>query len=211
MQPNNEILSLRHLEGLGATEFIDQIIGYLVARHHSDLAKAAAERAVSWFARKRWGDYCSHDVRARLHGHADTRTLLAPLERISVVTACMDRNAHILESLPSWLAVNRFEEIIIIDYGSSPPLKQALALAGFLDHPNLRLIRVEAENWCTAEAFNTGLLEAKAPFTLKLEADTLIRGMADMSLRLSAQQFRTGNWRTFGNDLLNPEAYLYRA
>jgi hypothetical protein len=203
MQPNNEILSLRHLEGLGATEFIDQIIAYLVARHHSDLAKAAAERAVSWFARKRWGDYCSQDVRARLHGHADTRMLLAPLERISVVTACMDRNAHILESLPSWLAVNRFEEIIIIDYGSSPPLKQALALAGFLDHPNLRLIRVEAENWCMAEAFNTGLLEAKAPFTLKLEADTLIRGMADMSLRLSAQQFRTGNWRTFGNDLLN--------
>jgi hypothetical protein len=192
-------LSLRQIETTSIRDLVDR----LTDRHNSAQARLAAETAVSWFARKRWGEYRSHDVRARLHEHAVTRMLSLPLERISAVTACMNRNAHILETLPTWLASKRFEEIIIVDYGSLEPLDQALASAGFLDHPSIRLIRVEAENWCLAEAFNTGLFQAQAPFTMKLDADTLMRGMADMSLRLSAQQFRTGNWRTFENNVLN--------
>lgn len=203
MQSTNQLPSFRHLEEISTADFIDQITGYLDGRHHSEQAKVAAERAILWFARKRWVDYCSQDMRAKLHEHATTQMLSVPLERISAVTACMNRNAHILETLPTWLASNRFEEIIIIDYGSSEPLEQTLSPAGFLEHANIRLIRVEAEKWCLAEAFNAGLLEAKAPFTLKLDADTLMRGLADMSLRLSAKQFRTGNWRTFDNNVLN--------
>jgi glycosyltransferase involved in cell wall biosynthesis len=203
MQSTNQLPSFRHLEEISTADFIDQITGYLDGRHHSEQAKVAAERAILWFARKRWVDYCSQDMRAKLHEHATTQMLSVPLERISAVTACMNRNAHILETLPTWLASNRFEEIIIIDYGSSEPLEQTLSHAGFLEHANIRLIRVEAEKWCLAEAFNAGLLEAKAPYTLKLDADTLMRGLADMSLRLSAKQFRTGNWRTFDNNVLN--------
>jgi hypothetical protein len=115
----------------------------------------------------------------------------------------MNRNAHILKTLPTWLASKRFEEIIIVDYGSLEPLEHTLAAAGLLDHARVRIIRTEAEQWCLAEAFNIGLLQAAAPFTLKLDADTLIRGQAELSLRLSAQQFRTGNWRTFENNVLN--------
>ena len=203
MQSTNQLPSFRHLEEISTADFIDQITGYLDGKQHSDQAKAAAETAILWFARKRWVDYCSQEVRAKLHEHATTQMLSVPLERISVVTACMNRNSHILETLPTWLASNRFEEIIIIDYGSSEPLEQTLSLAGFLEHSSIRLIRVEAEKWCLAEAFNAGLLEAKAPFTLKLDADTLMHGPADMSLRLSAKQFRTGNWRTFDNNVLN--------
>ena len=203
MQSTNQLPSFRHLEEISTADFIDQITGYLDGKQHSDQAKAAAETAILWFARKRWVDYCSQEVRAKLHEHATTQMLSVPLERISVVTACMNRNSHILETLPTWLASNRFEEIIIIDYGSSEPLEQTLSLAGFLEHSSIRLIRVEAEKWCLAEAFNAGLLEAKAPFTLKLDADTLMHGLADMSLRLSAKQFRTGNWRTFDNNVLN--------
>ncbi|MFM7360298.1 MAG: glycosyltransferase family 2 protein, partial [Cyanobium sp.] len=203
MQSTKQLPSFRHLEEIGTTDFIDQITGYLDGKQHSDQAKVAAETAILWFARKRWGDYRSQDVRAKLHEHAATQMLSVPLERISAVTACMNRSFHILETLPTWLASKRFEEIIIVDYGSVEPLDQTLAPAGFLDHPSIRLIRVEAEKWCLAEAFNTGLLQAQAPFTIKLDADTLMRGMADMSLRLSAQQFRTGNWRTFENNVLN--------
>jgi glycosyltransferase involved in cell wall biosynthesis len=196
-------LSLRQLESTSGRDLVDRVTDYLTDRHQSAQARLAAETAVFWFARKRWGEYRSQDVRARLHEHAVTRMLSVPLERISAVTACMNRNAHILETLPTWLASKRFEEIIIVDYGSVEPLDQTLAPAGFLDHPSIRLIRVEAQKWCLAEAFNTGLLQARAPFTMKLDADTLMRGMADMSLRLSAQQFRTGNWRTFENNVLN--------
>ena len=196
-------LSLRQLDATSGRDFLERVIDYLTDRHHSAQARMAAETVVLWFARKRWGEYRSHDVRARLHEHAVTRMLSVPLERISAVTACMNRNAHILKTLPTWLESKRFEEIIIVDYGSLEPLEQTLAPAGFLDHPSIRLIRVEAENWCLAEAFNTGLLQAQEPFTMKLDADTLMRGMADMSLRLSAQQFRTGNWRTFENNVLN--------
>lgn len=204
MQANNNSLSLRDLESISAVDLVNQITTYLTARPlGSSQARLAAETAVFWYARKRWDDYCSHDVRSTLHGQAVTSMLSVPLDRISAVTGCMNRNAHILQSLPTWLASNRFEEIIIIDYGSLEPLAQTLAHAGLLDHPSIRLIRVEAETWCLADAFNTGLYLAKAPFTIKLDADTLIRGTADLSLRLSAQQFKTGNWRTFKNNALN--------
>lgn len=194
---------LSQLETTSGRDLVDWATDYLTDCHHSTPARLVVETALFLFARKRWGDYCSQDVRARLHDHAVTRMLSVPLERISAVTACMNRNAHILKTLPTWLASKRFEEIIIVDYGSIEPLDQTLAPAGFLDHPSIRLIRVEAEKWCLAEAFNTGLLLARAPFTMKLDADTLMRGRADMSLRLSAQQFRTGNWRTFENNVLN--------
>lgn len=195
--------SLSQLDTMSGRELVDWAIDYLTDRPQSAQAKLVVESTLFFFARKRWADYCSQDVRASLHDHAVTRMLTVPLERISAVTACMNRNAHILETLPTWLASKRFEEIIIIDYGSRQPLGQTLATAGFLDHPRIQLIRVEAEQWCLAEAFNTGLLLVQAPFTMKLDADTLMRGRADMSLRLSAQQFRTGNWRTFENNVLN--------
>lgn len=197
------MLSLKQFETTSGRDLVDRVTDYLNDRNHSAQAILAAETAVFWFARKRWGDYRSQDVRARLHEHAATRMLSVPLERISVVTACMNRNTHILKTLPTWLASKRFEEIIIVDYGSLEPLEQTLAPTDFLDHPNVRVIRVEAEKWCLAEAFNTGLFQAQAPFTMKLDADTLMRGMANMSLRLSAQQFRSGNWRTFENNVLN--------
>jgi len=202
-QRSTELLSFKQLQTAVASDVVEQLTAYVADRHDSAQAKLAAETTIYWFARKRWGDYCSQDVRAKLHANPVTESLSVPLERISAVTACMNRNSHILDTLPTWIASGRFEEIIIVDYGSLQPLDETLAQAGLLDHQHIRIIRVEAEKWCLAEAFNVGLLQAKAPFTMKLDADTMICGQADMSLRLSAKQFRTGNWRTFENNVLN--------
>lgn len=204
MKPTNRSLpSLKDINDISADDLIEKITAYLQCRPHSSHAKVAAEQAVFWFAHKRWKDYCFHDVRARMHRCTVTQALTIPLERISAVTACMNRNVHILDSVPTWIASKRFEEIIIVDYGSIEPLEETLGRAGLVDHPSMRLIRIEAEKWCLAEAFNTGLFRAQSPFTIKLDADTLILGRAEKSLRLSAQEFRTGNWRTFANNVLN--------
>jgi glycosyltransferase involved in cell wall biosynthesis len=199
----NKLPSMMQLETMSGRELVDTITDYLADRQHSLQAKLAAETTILWFARKRWDDYCLQDIRARLHEQALTGNLSVPLERISAVTACMNRNAHILTTLPSWLSSKRFEEIIIVDYGSIEPVENTLAKADLLNHPSIRVIRVEANQWCLAEAFNIGLFEARAPFTMKLDADTLVLGQAAMSLRLTAREFKTGNWRTFVNNILN--------
>jgi hypothetical protein len=122
-----QILSLSQLATAAAADVVHQIITYVSEREHSPQARLAAETSILWFARKRWEEYRNHDFRTKLHTNPATQSLSVPLDRISAVTACMNRNSHMVQALPTWIKSKRFEEIIIIDYGSLQPLDETLS------------------------------------------------------------------------------------
>jgi glycosyltransferase involved in cell wall biosynthesis len=193
---------LKDLTSLDPKSFIAHIINHAETVRSSENTRLTLETAVRSFARKRWIDYCQYQVRESLLESPATHKLELPLDRISAVTACMNRNSHLVETLPTWLESGRFSEIIIVDYGSREPVEETLAKHGLI-HSKVKIIRVDASHWYLAEAFNIGLQEAKEPFILKLDSDTILRGNCPNSLCLNLKQFKTGNWKTFENNYLN--------
>ncbi|MBF9031604.1 glycosyltransferase [Rhodobacterales bacterium HKCCE3408] len=71
------------------------------------------------------------------------------LERLG---GCVERLRH----LPA------ITEIIVVDFGSSEPLAAL---------PGCRVVRVDADRWCLAEANNIGIAEARNDVVLKIDAD----------------------------------------
>ena len=47
----------------------------------------------------------------------------------SLVAASSNRTAMLLSVLPSWLAVDGLDELVLVDWGSAPPLREALPTA----------------------------------------------------------------------------------
>lgn len=71
------------------------------------------------------------------------------LDRLSTCIDC-------LKALPA------ISEIILVDFGSAEQLDPV---------PGCRVVRVEADRWCLAEANNIGIAEAKNDIVLKIDAD----------------------------------------
>ena len=193
---------LKELINLSPENFFELITQLADGADNQFALRLALEAAISSYARFNWITYQENQLQAKLSDDPKTKILEAPLDRISVVSACMNRNEHLIQTLPGWLKVRNFSEFIIVDFGSHEPVKISLQNNGIND-PRIKVIRKEADKWCLAEAFNTGFWSATLPYIIKLDADTVIRGNAYKSLRLSYSQFKTGNWRTFENNYLN--------
>jgi glycosyltransferase involved in cell wall biosynthesis len=115
---------------------------------------------------------------------------------ISLVTACMNRNANLCRALESWLRHDEIDEIVIVDWSSAKPVKQDLEERGIHD-PRIRVARVEGEpRWILTYAFNVGFRLARFDQILKADADIVLS--ADFFARnaLDDGAFIAGNWRT---------------
>ena len=110
----------------------------------------------------------------------------------SLVTACMNREAHLRRAIPSWLRLPRVAEIVIVDWSNDRPLTDLVSL-----DPRLRVIRVEHESrWVLSYAYNLGIQEAHGPLVFKCDADCLPRPEVTQFLAPGESHFLAGNWRS---------------
>ena len=107
--------------------------------------------------------------------------------RISLIAASANRTDSVLRVLPSWRAMRALDEIVLLDWGSSPPLRSALASAPagegaaevspsqLRTAPELRIVRATHEReWALARAYNllAQLVRPQAPSHRPASAET---------------------------------------
>lgn len=150
----------------------------------------------------------------RLLGDAQDRERLVAIERelnkelvggISLVTACMNRNANLLRVLPTWLSLD-VNEIIIVDWGSAEPL--TVTLQDF-DDSRVRIVRVEnVDEWCLTLALNVGLRLASSEIVYKLDSDIGVTEDFIQQNTLGTGQFIRGNWKSAVDAGLPDQKYV---
>ena len=132
---------------------------------------------------------------------------------VSLVTACMNRNANLIKAVKSWLAHVIISEVVIVDWCSDEPVSTSLQNAGILD-PRIRIIRVEGEGaWVLSLAFNLGFRMARFDRILKADADIILGNDFFLQNPLQAHELIAGNWRTAaaGQQYVNGFFYLHSA
>ncbi|WP_298334811.1 tetratricopeptide repeat protein [uncultured Erythrobacter sp.] len=131
---------------------------------------------------------------------------------ISVVTCARNRTDNLLRALPSWLAYQAVNEVIIVDWTSLEPVDEALKNAGFSD-PRIKVIRIEDETrWILSTAFNAGFRTASYDKILKADADIILGdGFFDKN-QLKEGSFVAGDWRDAepGQEFINGFFYVSR-
>lgn len=109
----------------------------------------------------------------------------------SIVTACMNRNENLARSLPSWLALD-VNEIVVVDWGSSIPVRTTLAS---IQDNRVTIIEVPAATWCLTAAFNVGLQFASGERIYKVDADIAFDKNFLLKNPFARSEFVRGHWR----------------
>jgi len=109
---------------------------------------------------------------------------------ISLVTACMNREMHLRQSLQRWLGIPGIGEIIVVDWSNSQPLKYLTSM-----NPRIRVVRAEGEaRWVLSYAYNLGISRAAGDVIMKIDADCLPHGEV-AALEPGPAHFFAGDWR----------------
>jgi len=111
---------------------------------------------------------------------------------ISLVTACMNREAHLRSALPHWLRLPGLEEVVIVDWSNDRPLQELTQL-----DPRVRVIRVQGEpRWVLSYAYNLGIARAAGSVILKCDSDCL-PDPGILALAPTAERgFFAGHWKS---------------
>lgn len=88
---------------------------------------------------------------------------------VTICSAVMNRTEHLLQTLPTWLALPEVRQIIITDWSSDQPIADLLPDAAWA---KTKVLRVEGENrWSLARAFNIAINQASTTYVAKMDAD----------------------------------------
>ena len=110
---------------------------------------------------------------------------------LSLVATCMNREAHLRRSLPTWLELPGVDEVVIVDWSSRDTFFDLLAV-----DPRVRIVRVEDEpQWVMPYAVNLAVAQARGNLVLKCDADCL-PAPAVTALQPAAGHFLAGDWRS---------------
>lgn len=108
----------------------------------------------------------------------------------SLITICMNREAHLRRAVPAWLALPGLDEVVIVDWSTRAPFDDLLSL-----DPRLRIVRVEDEpRWVQTYPTNLGIAHTRGELVLKCDADCL-PSPAITALRPAPGRFYAGDWR----------------
>lgn len=100
--------------------------------------------------------------------------LSADRPAISIITVCMNREHHLLQSLPRVCAWPHHQEHIVVDWSSRSPIDRS-ALPG---DSRIRLLRVEGESlWHPSQAYNFAASQARAEWLFRLDADCWVQNL----------------------------------
>lgn len=118
----------------------------------------------------------------------------------SIVTACMNREAHLAKVLPSWLATNP-NEIVIVDWNSKANNLSELIMQHDPTRSKIKLIRItNVDRWVLSHAFNLAFCFTSYEDVLKLDCDSLLNSNFFQYHNLNRQCFMTGNWQKARNE-----------
>lgn len=113
---------------------------------------------------------------------------------VAIVAACKNRQETLAKVLPTWLAVEGVQELVIVDWGSDPPLKSVIQPEKY---PRLHLYRVNnEESWVLSRAYNLALNKTKRNYVIRTDCDyALDPALLDAhSLNETETGFYSGNW-----------------
>jgi hypothetical protein len=137
----------------------------------------------------------------------------------SIFTSCMDRNDNLEKALPSWLAANP-DEIVIVDWHSKTPLKPLVEKYNALDFINtgkrrIKLITVpNVDKWVLTWSFNLAARFTCYSRILKVDCDTVLQPSFFCHHYLDKENvFFAGDWRKARNrneNFVNGVVYLKR-
>ena len=120
---------------------------------------------------------------------------------VTIISACRNREHVLARSLPSWLAL-QVAEIIIVDWGSKPRLKvetQTLT-SGFT---KITIVRVQdIGRWILSLALNFAASHVRTLYILKLDVDYVLGAnfLQKHPLNDKPRCFWAGNWRQARNE-----------
>lgn len=143
---------------------------------------------------------------------------------ISIVAACKNAHGKLKTSVPSWLRLAGLDEIIIVDWTSTPPLHYAIEEIDNIDRryvhtanrgqPKLTVVTVQKESsWIPSHAYNIGFRFAKSDRILRVDCDHSIRPSFLNLHRLTKDNFYTGSLQLSREDTevdLEKVLYIHR-
>lgn len=128
---------------------------------------------------------------------------------LTLVSACMNRDQHLRQSLPHWLTIAGLTEVVIVDWSNRAPLIELCAL-----DPRVRIIRIENEpRWILSYAYNIGLSRVRTPYVFKCDADCLPH-LALAEFTPSERHFYSGYWKSgasLGKPCVNGQCIFRKA
>lgn len=120
----------------------------------------------------------------------DTREIK---EGNSIFTACMDRNVNLELALPTWLAADP-DEIVIVDWGSKIPVKETIKK--YNSTGKIKVITVPNVNkWILTRSFNLAARYTSYSNILKVDCDTMLEPHFFSYHNLSDNVYFAGDWR----------------
>lgn len=114
---------------------------------------------------------------------------------VAIVAACMNRHDTLKKSLPTWLAVKAVHQVVVVDWGSDPPLKSIVRPGR---DARIKLIRVNDEkSWVLSRAYNLGMNASSCGYILRTDCDYSIAAdvLSKHNVNTTDSSFYTGNWR----------------
>lgn len=121
------------------------------------------------------------------------------MNRISIVTACMNRNNNLKQALKSWLEISEIHEIVIVDWNSSQNVFDDLDGEFLLE--KVKIIQVaNVSQWVLSLAYNLGVQHATGDIILKLDADIILDSDFFSQHIIEKGQFLRGNAHAAEND-----------
>lgn len=89
---------------------------------------------------------------------------------VSLVAVCMGRHDTIKKTVPAWLAVNKVNEIIVVDWSSDPPLEPIIRQIPGSERINV--IRVNNEpQWVLSRAYNLAINATSYSHAIRTDCD----------------------------------------
>eukprot|EP00172_Hildenbrandia_rubra_P002537 Plantae.Rhodophyta-Hildenbrandia_rubra.ctg3438.p1 GENE.Plantae.Rhodophyta-Hildenbrandia_rubra.ctg3438~~Plantae.Rhodophyta-Hildenbrandia_rubra.ctg3438.p1 ORF type:complete len:739 (+),score=100.20 Plantae.Rhodophyta-Hildenbrandia_rubra.ctg3438:301-2517(+) len=143
-----------------------------------------------------------------------------PAERgVSLVASCMNRHSALKNVLDAWMKVDGVDEIILVDWSSSPPLKDLVDSIRGSDS-RVKLIRVDGEKrWVLSRAYNLAIKAASRDKIIRTDCDYSIGRNFLKSHNLTTNgpkgsRFFAGDYRQARNENevhLNGAVFINRA
>lgn len=93
---------------------------------------------------------------------------------VSLVAACQNTHEQLRKSLPLWLKVIGINEIILIDWASTPPLSYVVEELDKMSktHPPIYVIHIRnEEKWASSKVYNVGFHASHYSFILQVKCD----------------------------------------
>lgn len=113
---------------------------------------------------------------------------------VSLVAACKDRGGTLGEVIASWKAVRGVDEIVVVDWSSSPTIVEEVGSR--LGGGKVVVVRVEGQSdWVLSRAYNLGVRMARFGSVVKVDCDTHLEPDFLEAHALESGAFYAGDWR----------------